>query len=199
MAAGGVVGSDVTIPAIDRTELMVVNAPAEFFARPKSSSLAPFLVRKMFPGLRSRWTTPARCAVSSAAAILDCDREGLVEREYAFLQARGERLALEVLHHEELEAVLAAHVEQRADVWVAERRDHPCFAVETVSELGIGSEIRREDLDGDGPVETRVAGAIDLAHAARAQRDRDFIGAKPSARLEGHLTTVSYAPPTPMW
>ena len=38
-------------------------------ASPKSSSLAPLLVSMMLPGFRSRWTMPARCALSSADAI----------------------------------------------------------------------------------------------------------------------------------
>jgi hypothetical protein len=44
------------------------SAPRRSFARPKSSSFAPPLVRMMFPGLRSRCTTPWRCALSRASA-----------------------------------------------------------------------------------------------------------------------------------
>ena len=39
------------------------------FATPKSSSFAPLLVSMMLLGFRSRCTTPARCALSSASAI----------------------------------------------------------------------------------------------------------------------------------
>ena len=39
------------------------------FARSKSSSFAPLFVSMTLPGVRSRWTMPARCARSSASAI----------------------------------------------------------------------------------------------------------------------------------
>jgi hypothetical protein len=49
-------------------------APGMIFASPKSSSFAevsrPAVVASMtLPGFRSRWRIPARCALSSAAAI----------------------------------------------------------------------------------------------------------------------------------
>ena len=46
-----------------------LKAAAPLFARPKSSSFAPDFVIMMLPGFRSRWTIPARCALSSASAI----------------------------------------------------------------------------------------------------------------------------------
>ena len=55
----GVVGAIVPAPA---------TAAAFVFARPKSSSFAPDFVSTTLPGFRSRWTMPARCAVSSADA-----------------------------------------------------------------------------------------------------------------------------------
>ena len=42
---------------------------ASSFERPKSSSFAPDLVNITLPGLMSRWTMPARCALSRAPAI----------------------------------------------------------------------------------------------------------------------------------
>jgi hypothetical protein len=38
-------------------------------ARPKSSNFALDFVNMMLAGLKSRWTIPARCALSSASAI----------------------------------------------------------------------------------------------------------------------------------
>lgn len=40
-------------------------------ARPKSSSFGPWLARKEFPGLRSRWAMPAPCAVASTSATYE--------------------------------------------------------------------------------------------------------------------------------
>ena len=59
-----------------------------------------------------------------------------------------------------------------------ERRDRARLAVEAVAQLRVGGERRGEDLDGDGAIEPRIAGAIHLAHAARAEQGDDLIGAE---------------------
>ena len=74
-----------------------------------------------------------------------------------------------------------ADVEQRADVRMIERRDRARLALEAVAKLRVGRERRGEDLDRDGAIEPRVARAIDLAHAARADERDDFIGAETHA------------------
>ena len=66
-AAGGGRGSGVSVATL--TPLPGRPAGAAARARPKSISLAPALVIITLPGLRSRCTTPARCARSSASAI----------------------------------------------------------------------------------------------------------------------------------
>jgi hypothetical protein len=40
--------------------------------------------------------------------------------------------------------------------------------------------MRRQNLDGDGTVEARVPGTINLAHTAGAYERHDFIGAQSS-------------------
>jgi hypothetical protein len=47
--------------------------------------------------------------------------------------------------------------------------------------IGIGTDIRRKDLDGDGAIEPGVDRSIDLAHAAGADERRDFIGSESRA------------------
>ena len=60
----------------------------------------------------------------------------------------------------------------RGDVRMIERGEQACFAREPRAALRIGHERPRQDLDRDVATELRVTGAIDLAHAARAeQRD----------------------------
>ena len=78
------------------------------FARPKSSSFAPAFVSMMLAGLMSRWTMPARCARSSAAAISVATPQRLIERQRALLEARRQRLALQMLQHQEVEALPSA-------------------------------------------------------------------------------------------
>src|SRR5579871_6935826 len=59
------------IVAIDETLGVPDFGPEENvlgLARPKSISLAPDFVSMTFPGFRSRWTMPERCALSRASA-----------------------------------------------------------------------------------------------------------------------------------
>ena len=44
-------------------------APCPIFARPKSSSLTPVFVTRIFAGFRSRCVMPFLCAASSASQI----------------------------------------------------------------------------------------------------------------------------------
>ena len=44
----------------------------------------------------------------------------------------------------------------------------------------------RQDLDGDGAVQTGIAGLVDLAHPARAEGGLDLIRAERRARREWH-------------
>ena len=78
---------------------------------------------------------PCLCAASSASAICAPSFTHLVERQRALLQAIGERLPLEQLHHEEVRVALVADVEERADVRVVERRDRLRLALEALAAL----------------------------------------------------------------
>ena len=51
------------------------------FASPRSRGFAPSFVSMMLPGLRSRWTMPARCALSRAAAISTAVFEAVTNSE----------------------------------------------------------------------------------------------------------------------
>ncbi len=62
-----------------------------------------------------------------------------------------------------------------------ELRDGAGFAIEPVPELRVAGQRRRKDLDRDCALEPRVAGFVDLAHAARAERGHDFVGAETGA------------------
>jgi hypothetical protein len=90
---------------------------------------------------------------------------------------RGQRFALHVLHHQEVGVAGAADVVQRADVRVIERGDRACLALEALAQLGRGREMGRKHLDRHVAPEARIAGAVDLAHAAGAERAEDLVRA----------------------
>ena len=73
-----------------------------------------------------------------------------------------------------------------ADVRMVQRREDLRFALEPGQSLGIAGERGRENLDGDVAAQLRVAGAIHLAHAARAKLRDDVVCAEAGAGTKGH-------------
>ena len=72
-----------------------------------------------------------------------------------------------------------------------ERGEHPRLALEAGQAFGIAREDSRQDLDGDVATQLRVARAVHLAHAARAQQSLNLVGADllthRRAHAAGHL------------
>ena len=146
------------------------------FASPKSSSFAPDFVRMRFPGFRSRWTTPWRCALSRASAISIPETQSLFERKWPFLQALGERVALEVLHDDVIDTILATDVVERANMRMTQAGNGAGLSLEALPALGVVGEVLGKNLDGDEPAESRVLGFVDLSHAAPAEDGQDPVG-----------------------
>jgi hypothetical protein len=65
------------------------------------------------------------------------------------------------------------------------------LSLEAHQAIGIGREQLGQDLDGDIAVEVRIARAIDLAHAARAEGGDEFMGAKTGAAAQRHCLRCS--------
>ena len=59
---------------------------------------------------------------------------------------------------------------QHADVRVVQPRNRLGLSLEPLLPVGVVSDVLGKDLDRDRPVEARVAGLIDFALAAGAQR-----------------------------
>ena len=74
----------------------------------------------------------------------------------------------------------------RADVGVVERRQHLRFTLEAGQPFGITGKGVRQHLDRHVPVEGRVPGTVDLAHAAFADLGGDGIGAEGGAGFKRH-------------
>ena len=77
------------------------------------------------------------------------------------------------------------------DVRMVERREHLRLAFESRQPLGIVGEQVGQDLERDLAAQLGVAGAVDLAHAARAKRASDLIGTEPGAGCERHMGVCS--------
>ena len=99
-------------------------------------------------------------------------------------QLRAQRPAREQLADDERHALLIADVEDRERVWMGERRDDPGLAAEAIERRRI--EWAPQHLDRHLASESRVGGAVDLAHAARADQREDAVGTESCAFSQGH-------------
>ena len=120
-------------------------------------------------------------------ADLNGDVERLVHRELGrAAQAIFERFSLEELEDQVVELAVAADVVDRADVRIVQRGDDARLLLEAPARFGVGGQRAGQDLDGDRAIEPGVAGAIDLTHAAGADRRGDLVRPEPGPGLEGH-------------
>ena len=112
----------------------------------------------------------AMCRRQSVADLRH-DVECIFERQLTrALDAIRQRLALDVLHHDQrltfrdLDVVEHAH-----DIRVLDRRRRPRLALESFSELCV-RRIRNHDLDGNRPLEAFIGRQPHLAHRAGTQQ-----------------------------
>jgi hypothetical protein len=55
------------------------------------------------------------------------------------------------------------------------------LAIEALFQFDIGGKVRRQHLDGNGALETDVAGTVDFPHAASSDCGLNLVGAEPGA------------------
>jgi len=103
--------------------------------------------------------------------------QSLIERERSFLQPLRERVSLDVLHDEVIDAVLLADVIKGADVRMIQLRDRFGLTLEARLALGAICEVLEKNFDRHRPVEPSVLGFENLAHTSLANWREDFVGA----------------------
>ena len=119
--------------------------------------------------------------------VLEC----LIERKCTFLQSRRERLPLQVLHDEVVDAILLADIVECADVWMIQRRDGTSFPLESLAQIRIGRDMRGQNLDRDCAIEARVARFVDFAHPAGPEWRLDFVRAEASTESKCHFFSAA--------
>ncbi len=94
---------------------------------------------------------------------LNSNGQRLVERQCALLQPLRQRLAIEILHDQEVRLTFLANVVEGADVRVVQGSNRSGFALEPLLQIGVIGDMLGQHLDGDGAVQAGVAGFVDLA------------------------------------
>jgi hypothetical protein len=99
-----------------------------------------------------------------------------------------ERLAFEVLHHQEGRAVVeGALVDNLHHVAVREASGAAGLAAKSLAELGVARELLAEELDGHRALVQRRKGAVHRGHAPRADHPLDAVPARDDGAHEGVL------------
>ena len=92
---------------------------------------------------------------------------------------------------DELEDEIARpDVVQLADMRMVQRRDRPRFMFESAEAIRVMGHWRGENFDGDVAIKTRIAGAVDFAHPARAEQGHDLIRSEPRAGCKSQLAWI---------
>ena len=97
---------------------------------------------------------------------LDRGRERLGELEGAFADLLAQRPAFQEGHDDERPPVGLVDLVNGADVGMVERGGGLGFALEALAAFVVAEQVRREEFEGDGPVEFRVCGFVHHAHPA---------------------------------
>src|SRR6266480_4257514 len=95
-----------------------------------------------------------------------------------------------LLQHQVIDSVLMTDVVQYANVWMIQLRDRFRFALEPLLVYGISGELRRQNLDRDGPVKACVACTIHLSHPARSKRRNDLVRPESGAGGQCHSSQI---------
>jgi hypothetical protein len=119
----------------------------------------------------------------------------MIGRERAFPQAGTKSFPFKTFEYQVGGAVVVPNVVQNADVGMRQLGDGAGFALEALAEFGILREMFGEDFDGDVAIQPRIASAIHLTHAPRAQRRLDFIRPEFRSRGKGHPFAQLYSCP----
>ena len=118
---------------------------------------------------------------------LDGDAQRERQRQRAVLQPPREGHAVDVLHHQEDRRAVLTDVMERADIRMGDAGDGARFVAEPFDPAARRvHELAREQLDGDGPIEPRIARTVDFAHSPGTERCQDLERAEAGARGEPH-------------
>ena len=114
------------------------------------------------------------------------DRQRFVEWNGSASDPLGQILTLDQFDHERPYASAFLEAVNRRDVRMIQRREGLGFTRETGEPVLVTRQEIGQHFDGDVAIQLRVMGAIDLAHAARADQRDDFVRTEASSGGQTH-------------
>ncbi len=112
---------------------------------------------------------PARMRGVERVGDFEAEVEDALERQRAAPDFLLERVAVEQFHHDEPLPGVFAHVVDRADVGVIERRGEARLTLESIERLRVGGELGRQELERDLTPQSGVFRAVNHPHAPAAE------------------------------
>ena len=119
-------------------------------------------------------------ALRDLAGALD----GLASWHGAAAQPAAERLAFQQFRDDVRRTVMETEVVDGDDVGMIELAGRARLLLESANPVHVGREGGQNQLHGHLAIETRVARAIHVAHAAGAEPRDDLVGAKPGPNCQ---------------
>ena len=119
-------------------------------------------------------------------------REGLRRLDRAARQQLAQRSSLDVLHRDEVDAILVADIEDADDVRMVQRGGGLRLLTEAAPRAVVRLEAVAADLECDVAPKPRVTGEVHLAHPAGAERRQNFVGTDDRTGRERQLTARSH-------
>ena len=103
------------------------------------------------------------------------DVQGLGRRKRPAQEPCRQRLALEKLHDQEIDAAMAADVVHGADVWMVQRGNRARLTLEPFTRQLVGGVLRGHHLDRHRAIEARIASPVHVAHASATDQGAQVI------------------------
>lgn len=129
--------------------------------------------------------------VRRSQPVCDLQRivQGLARSNRSAAQTVPQRFALQQFRNDVRRTLARANVEHSQNVRMIQSSGGQRLLLKPAHAVGIKRKCLRQHLDRNVAAKTGIAGAINLSHAARAQKGNNFVGTKLRARSEVHKRT----------
>ena len=104
--------------------------------------------------------------------------QSLAHRNRSAPQPLAKSFSLEQFRYDVGRSLVSSDIEYRKNIGMVQGGGSQCLLLKATQPIGVQRERLRQDFDGYFTFEARVTGAIDLAHATRAEKRDYFVRSK---------------------